>query len=196
MIQEIRGWSDLLEATDALRGPSIVAFLGEFSEKSQQARPALLAFAERHRSVPLLVVDVGKVRDIHRALGVTMVPTVVVLQDGHVRQAVIGPKTVEEYEQALLAPMSHRPDHLVMVYTTPTCPWCTRVKSYLKQRGVPFIEVDVSRNPAAARALVQKTGHTAVPQLDIDGEFVLGFDRARIDALLARRPGPSPDQVQ
>lgn len=40
--------------------------------------------------------------------------------------------------------------HRVFVYTTRTCPWCTRVKLYLAQRRVPFREVDVERDPSAA----------------------------------------------
>jgi glutaredoxin-like YruB-family protein len=78
------------------------------------------------------------------------------------------------------APRSHR----VLVFTTPTCSWCTRAKSYLAQRRVPFREVDVSKDPAAARDLVRRTGQMGVPVIEIDGRPVVGFDRARIDRLL------------
>jgi glutaredoxin-like YruB-family protein len=72
----------------------------------------------------------------------------------------------------------------VLVFTTPTCSWCTRAKSYLAQRRVPFREVDVSKDPAAARDLVRRTGQMGVPVIEIDGRPVVGFDRARIDRLL------------
>ncbi len=77
----------------------------------------------------------------------------------------------------------------VLVFTTPTCPWCARAKSYLRSRGIPFREVDVSRDPAAARDLVRRTGQMGVPVIEIDGRPIVGFDRARIDALLGLRPG-------
>ncbi len=72
----------------------------------------------------------------------------------------------------------------VLVFTTPTCPWCTRVKRYLRQRDVRFREVDVSRDAAAARDLVRRTGQTGVPVVEIDGRPVVGFDKHRIDKLL------------
>lgn len=74
--------------------------------------------------------------------------------------------------------------HRVLVFTTPTCSWCTRVKSYLAQRRVPFREVDVSRDASAARDLVRRTGQMGVPVVEIDGRPVVGFDRPKIDRLL------------
>ena len=32
----------------------------------------------------------------------------------------------------------------VKVYSTPTCPWCTRVKEYLSSKNVDFVDYDVS----------------------------------------------------
>ena len=72
----------------------------------------------------------------------------------------------------------------VLVFTTPTCPWCTRAKSYLREQGVPFREVDVSKDAAAARDLVRRTGQMGVPVLEIDGRPVVGFDRAKVDRVL------------
>jgi len=74
--------------------------------------------------------------------------------------------------------------HRVIVFTTPTCPWCTRAKSYLRSRGVAFREVDVARDQAAARDLVRRTGQMGVPVVEIDGRPIVGFDQAKIDSLL------------
>ncbi len=79
--------------------------------------------------------------------------------------------------------------HRVLVFTTPTCPWCNRAKAYLRSRGVPFREVDVSRDPAAARDLVRRTGQMGVPVIEIDGRPIVGFDQARIDQLLGLGAG-------
>ncbi|MCS7216919.1 MAG: glutaredoxin domain-containing protein [Candidatus Bipolaricaulaceae bacterium] len=75
-------------------------------------------------------------------------------------------------------------EHEVIVYTTPTCPWCQMVKRYLEARGIPYTEVDVSQNYQAALEMVRKSGQTGVPVVEIDGEIVVGFDRERIDQLL------------
>jgi glutaredoxin-like YruB-family protein len=72
----------------------------------------------------------------------------------------------------------------VLVFTTQTCPWCVRVKQYLRERQVPFREIDVSRSASAARDLVRKTGQTGVPVVEIDGRPIVGFDRGRIDKAL------------
>ena len=71
----------------------------------------------------------------------------------------------------------------VLVFTTQTCPWCVRVKQYLRERQVQFKEIDVSRNASAARDLVRKTGQTGVPVVEIDGKPIVGFDRGKIDKL-------------
>ncbi|HZC30375.1 MAG TPA: glutaredoxin domain-containing protein [Gaiellaceae bacterium] len=77
----------------------------------------------------------------------------------------------------------------VLVFTTQTCPWCVRVKQYLRERQVPFREIDVSRSASAARDLVRKTGRTGVPVVEIDGKPIVGFDRGRIDKLLGLDDG-------
>jgi glutaredoxin 3 len=74
--------------------------------------------------------------------------------------------------------------HAVTVYSTPTCSWCHAVKDHLKSHQIPFSEVDVSVDVEKAREMVAKSGQYGVPVLDIDGEIVVGFDRARINALL------------
>ncbi len=81
-------------------------------------------------------------------------------------------------------PVSSTPGHRVIVFSTPTCPWCTRAKTYLRSRGVAFRDVDVSRDAAAARDLVRRTGQMSVPVIEIDGRPIVGFDQRRIDAAL------------
>ncbi|MGI6162531.1 MAG: glutaredoxin family protein [Bacillota bacterium] len=72
----------------------------------------------------------------------------------------------------------------VVVYSTPTCPWCTRAKDYLKQAGIDFEEKDVSVDLQAAREMVKVSGQMGVPVLTIDGSVVVGFDKKKIDQLL------------
>ena len=78
----------------------------------------------------------------------------------------------------------------VTIYTTPTCPYCRQVKEYLARRSVPFREVDVSSDHAAATEMVWLSGQQGVPVTVIDGKVVVGFDRPRLDQLLegAQRP--------
>jgi glutaredoxin-like YruB-family protein len=78
-------------------------------------------------------------------------------------------------------------NHRVIVFSSPTCVWCMRAKSYLRSRGVQFRDVDVSRDPAAARDLVRRTGQMGVPVVEIDGKPIVGFDQVRIDSALGLR---------
>ena len=72
----------------------------------------------------------------------------------------------------------------VTVYSTNTCPYCTMLKNFLDQNGVAYTDVNVQKDPVAARRLVQATGQMGVPQTNINGEWVLGFDQQRVQSLL------------
>ena len=72
----------------------------------------------------------------------------------------------------------------VKIYSTPTCPWCIRAKTFLKNKRVDFEDIDVSRNREASRELVEKSGQMGVPVLDIDGKIIVGFDQEAIVAAL------------
>jgi glutaredoxin 3 len=63
------------------------------------------------------------------------------------------------------------------------------VKEFLSQKGVSYIEHDISRDRAAAQELVTITGQMAVPVTVIDGEPIIGFDRARLETALSRGTG-------
>lgn len=70
--------------------------------------------------------------------------------------------------------MSERPD--VVVYSKPFCPYCVAAKALLREKGVEFREVDVSRDDAERESLVQRTGRRTVPQIFIGTRHVGGFD--------------------
>ncbi len=74
--------------------------------------------------------------------------------------------------------------HTITVYSTPTCPFCIRLKDYLKQRSISFTSVDVSEDRQGLDKMIQLSGQMGVPVADIDGQIVVGFDREKIDKLL------------
>jgi glutaredoxin-like YruB-family protein len=75
----------------------------------------------------------------------------------------------------------------VLLFSTSTCSWCRRAKRYFKDRGVPFKEINIGRDPDAARDIVRKTGQTGVPVIKIGSKWIVGFDRKRLDKELACR---------
>ena len=72
----------------------------------------------------------------------------------------------------------------VTVYSTATCPWCVKVKDFLKQNKVEFNDIDVSKDPAKAQEMIQKSGQQGVPVLDIEGKIIIGFDQEAIKSAL------------
>jgi len=72
----------------------------------------------------------------------------------------------------------------VKVYSTPVCPFCIRAKQFLKESAVSFEDVDVSMNQEAAEEMIKKTGQMGVPVIDIEGEFIVGFDKEKIKKAL------------
>lgn len=72
----------------------------------------------------------------------------------------------------------------VVVFSTPTCPWCTKAKEYLSENNISFRDVDVSQDHVAAQQMMLKSGQMGVPQLWIDDGVIVGFDKIAIDTLL------------
>ena len=72
----------------------------------------------------------------------------------------------------------------VVVFSTPNCPWCGRAKRYLREKGIKFKDIDVSRDSSAARDMIRKTGQLGVPVVLIGSQPVVGFNKPVIDRLL------------
>jgi glutaredoxin len=60
------------------------------------------------------------------------------------------------------------------------------MKKCLKERKVPFKEINVERDEAAARDVRKKTGQAGVPVIKIGSRWIAGFDRVAIDRELAK----------
>lgn len=63
----------------------------------------------------------------------------------------------------------------VTVYTTEYCPYCTRAKNLLKQKGVAFTEVNLEGKPDELQALKERTKWRTVPQIFINDKLIGGF---------------------
>ena len=72
----------------------------------------------------------------------------------------------------------------VVMFTTPTCSFCSAAKRYFREKSIKFTEVDVSRDFNAARDLQRMTGQTGVPVILINNRPIVGFDRPKINQML------------
>lgn len=72
----------------------------------------------------------------------------------------------------------------VVVFTSPGCSWCRKVKNYLQKNRIRFKNIDISKDQQAARDIERKTGQRGVPVTLINNRPVIGFDKKKFDRLL------------
>lgn len=72
----------------------------------------------------------------------------------------------------------------ITVYTTTQCPYCTMLKRFLSEDNIPFKEVNGENNPEQMEKVVKQTGQMGVPQTEIDGQWVIGFDPESIKQVI------------
>jgi glutaredoxin 3 len=64
----------------------------------------------------------------------------------------------------------------VVVYTTESCSYCTRVKMLLKAREIEFREENLAGRPEAVVELAERTGMMTLPQVLVGSILVGGYD--------------------
>lgn len=73
----------------------------------------------------------------------------------------------------------------ITIYSTPACPYCHQAKRYLDEKGIPYKELDVAADLDARNQMVEISGQLGVPVIQVEGNIIVGFNRARLDELLA-----------
>ena len=163
------------------------------SEKSDCAYRHLQELEKDH-TASLYAVDVTRVADIHTEYGITTAPTLLRFEKGQLRNAIKGCHSPSYFRSVItgtgftgIPAEEGKPQKRVTVYSTPTCTFCNSLKTYLRENQVPFTDVDVSRDQNRAEEMVKKSGQQGVPQTDINGQVIVGFDREKINRLLEIR---------
>lgn len=194
MLNEVNDRDQLQEALNEHKEYCVLAFWGRFSDASERALAELKQFADDYRKIPIHTIEVQDVKGIHKEYAVSSVPTVIVLKNGKEADRFTGAESAAFYALHLagMAPIHvarprKRKTPRVTVYTSPGCPPCSLVKTYLRENGIPFTSIDISRDAHAAREIVRRSGKQAVPQIDVNGRIVVGFDRPKLSSLLGIR---------
>ena len=73
----------------------------------------------------------------------------------------------------------------IVIYSTPTCPYCKAAKEFFKSKDLEFIDYNVADDKAKAQEMIDKSGQMGVPVIFIDDKMFIGFDQAAIDKELA-----------
>lgn len=161
------------------------------NDKGKCAIKSVNGAQNKVEGIHVFYADISRVRDIHPFYNITSAPTLLEF-DGVMLKNVIKGCNSEQYYKAIFEDAVYyaetknnkKPQKRVTVYSTPTCSWCTTLKSYLKQHRIRYSDIDVSADQRAADELLKRSGQMGVPQTDINGEIIVGFNKARINELL------------
>ncbi len=90
-----------------------------------------------------------------------------------------------------IAPALAEDTPAVILYTAEWCGFCKKAAAHLRKQKIDFQQRDIDRDRGAAAELKRKLRQaglrgSGIPVLDIGGNLVIGFDRNRIDQLLAK----------
>ena len=189
-IIDIASLSDLKKIT----GKNDRTFLLLFKGGTERSDCALKALSELDSSIAeniiFLKADVSRVKDIHPEYGIGSVPALLEFGSVKLKNIFRGCNSKDFYISAIsgyktiISGGEGKSQKNITVYSTPACTWCNTLKSYLKDRKINYRDIDVSVDQNAAEQMVNKSGQQGVPQIDIDGQVVVGFDKMRIDNLL------------
>ena len=173
------------------KGRAYLLLYKKGSEVSDCALKNLNRTETEENQLEVMVADVAMVKDIHPEYGVKTVPSLLEFENGTYRNIykgchqpeVFGAIFDEAVYQAKMA-AEGKIAKQVRVYSTPSCSWCTTLKSYLNKNKIRYQDVDISRDERAAQDLKNQTGQQGVPQTEINGQWVVGFDQKRLNELL------------
>jgi glutaredoxin-like YruB-family protein len=161
------------------------------NEKSDCAFSNVQTARGQIKDLYLFHADVTYVRDIHERFNITSVPALLEFRNGEFINTIKGCNDSSLYKamfEDALARIERKEvskaAKRVTVYSTPACSWCNTLKTYFKLHNVQFKDIDVSKDLKAAEALVKRSGQMGVPQTDINGEIIVGFNKARINEIL------------
>ncbi len=161
------------------------------SEQSDCAFDNFSKIERNEKGEVLCSANVIEVRDIHSEYKITSVPSLLYFEKDTLKNVVKGCHKPEQFNSIFdksvfvaQGASNEKPRKNVVVYTTPTCSWCTTVKRHLQENGIQYREVNVAADQKAAEEMVRKSGQQGVPQTEINGQIVVGFDKSRINLLL------------
>ena len=72
----------------------------------------------------------------------------------------------------------------VIIYSTPTCPYCKMAKEFFKANKVEFEDIDVSSNREAAEHMIERSGQMGVPVIGVGDQIIVGFDKPALKKAL------------
>ena len=137
-------------------------FFADWCGPCQMLSPLMEEMSRENKDedVKFVKVNVDEEQELAGLFGVMSIPTVIVFNRGRVVNQQVGVASKTTYQnlidQANVKPSDHIKDNdnQVIVFTTPTCPYCHMLKDYLRQKRVEFKEINVAQDGAWAKKMV------------------------------------------
>lgn len=63
----------------------------------------------------------------------------------------------------------------IKIYSTNSCPYCVRAKSYFENNGLEFDEIDLTNKFDEIERIKKQTGHQTVPLIYVNDQFIGGY---------------------
>jgi glutaredoxin 3 len=74
----------------------------------------------------------------------------------------------------------------VRLFVKPYCGWCQEAQEWLNERGISYETLDVISNAEARREMLNLSGQTLAPVIEVDGEVLADFDTDQLAAFWKR----------
>jgi glutaredoxin len=63
----------------------------------------------------------------------------------------------------------------IRLFIKPYCPWCHKARHWLEERGIPYQTLDVLADSKAMTEMVNLSGQTYAPVIDVGGRILADF---------------------
>lgn len=173
------------------KGAVVADFYADWCGPCKMLSPLMDQMSKENKDshVKFVKINVDQEQELAGQYGVMSIPTVIFFKDGKKVSQKVGVAQKADYEDSIKKTLTHIPvakgaGGKVKVFSTPTCPYCHMAKAYLNDKKIAFEDIDVSSDQNQARAMVERSGEMGVPQLWINDEVVIGFNKPVIDQLL------------
>ena len=74
----------------------------------------------------------------------------------------------------------------IRLFIKPWCGWCDEAIDWLEERNIPFEKLDVTNDRKAYQEMLELTGQTKAPCIDVDGEILADFDVGQLEKFWAK----------
>ena len=68
----------------------------------------------------------------------------------------------------------------IRLFVKPWCGWCQEAEEWLDDRKIDYERLDVTSDREARQEMLQLSGQTLAPVIEVDGEILADFDTGQL----------------